>query len=474
MSYFPGKGVVTLADGGYATKCMSEEEQYKRPIRNINDLDERIGTVLLMADECVIRLMIYTLIANRMRLGPVWSVIVAPPSGGKSELLQALYDLPVVYPLSSLTPQTFISGIKLANGKSASLLDEIDNMTLVMKDLTTIVEMNKEDKKAIMGQFREIYDKRFDKAFGTGERKHWDGHVGMLGAITPAGAESFGAHGSMGERFIYYRMKQPDRQDVMMRAISNEAQNKEKLQLRMREAFNEYMEPRLEHIDKLTEEDLKAILGDEEMLKTLMGIADFATMARSDVPLDYKTGKVLYVHPHEMPTRFMLQLTGMAAGAMYSHKFDTDLAGNGSRKLDKLDVKLFSDIAWSSIPPHRADIINLLAEYKDGSTKAIAAKLGYETDVVRGWLTQLSALKLIYRDSSKSYGSDTWAMHDKWRTTVTGYKNIKKRDEGIEENAYGLSSEVPEEVSSTEKAEYEKLAQESIEWFENYDKDKQE
>jgi hypothetical protein len=446
------------------------EEQKLPKINTINQLNDRIGTVMLMADEGVIRLIVYTLLANRMRLGPVWSVIVAPPSGGKSELLQATYDLDMVYPLSSLTPQTFISGAHQTGGKSASLLDEIDNMTLVMKDLTTIVEMNKEDRKAIMGQFREIYDKRFDKAFGTGERKHWDGHVGMLGAITPAGADMFGSHGAMGERFIFYRMKQPDRIAVMHKALENEAGGKEKLQLRMRDAFSEYFEPRLANIDKLTEADVKAILSDKDTIDTVMGIADFATMARSDVPLDYKTGKVLYVHPHEMPTRFMLQLTGIACGGMYGHKFDAGVEGSVPGKLDRLDIKLMSDIAWGSIPPHRADIINLLAEYKEGSTKAIGARLGYETDVVRGWLTQLAALKLIQRDSTKVSGSDMWAMQDKWRDTISGYKSIKKRDESIEENAYGISAESEEpQISEAERDEYAKMSQESIEWFENYE-----
>jgi hypothetical protein len=318
-----------------------------------------------------------------------------------------------------------------------------------------------------MGQLREIYDKRFDKAFGTGERKHWDGHVGWLGAITPAGAEIFGGHGAMGERFIFYRMKQPDRIEVMRRAIFNEAHNKEKLQLRMRQAFCEFMDPRMADIDKLTDEDLKGILTDKDTLETVMGIANFATMARSDVPLDWKTGKVLYVHPHEMPTRFMLQLTAIAAAAMYSHKFDQNPK---AVKLDKLDIKLMSDIAWGSIQPHRADIINLLAEYKDGSTKAIGAKLGYETDIVRGWLTQLAALKLIERDSTKSFGSDVWAMNKKWRDIVCKYKNISPRAEGIEENAYAAGSDDSvQEVSAEEREQIEKMSQESLQWFDEYD-----
>jgi hypothetical protein len=411
---------------------MTEPEKLEKKLNmTIDELNTAIGKVLLMRDKCVVRLISYTLIANAMRLGPVWSLIVAPPSGGKSELIQATYDLDVVFPLSSLTSNTFISGMRSAQG-STSLLDELDSKTLVMKDLTTIVEMNQDERRAILSQLREIYDRRFSKAFGTGERKYWEGHMGFLAAITNKGAEVFGSRGAMGERFILYQFEQPDRMAVLSRAFENGAVDFEILQMNMREAFNTFMEPRLEDVENFDPKIRVALHSNKKLEEVIKNITDLATQARSTVERDYHTGKILYVHPLEMPTRFALQLTAIGSAAIYSHTFDPV----PSMTLDPLDIKLLTDIAWGSIPPQRAAVLELLAQYKDGATKDIAAKLGYETDVVREWLSDLAALKMISRNGTRGSSGDVWVCEDRWRSLITEYRKITKSDISIANEAY--------------------------------------
>jgi hypothetical protein len=386
-------------------------------------LEADFGEILIMADKGVLPLSCYTVLANRMKLGPVWVSIVAPPSGGKSELLASMFDMTdYIHPLSSLTPNTLISGIKLAGGKSASLLDDIIGKTVIMKDLTTIVEMSKEDRREILSQMREVYDRRFDKAFGTGEQKVWEGHVGWLGAITPEGQEIFGSRGAMGERFLFYRMKMPNRMDVLYRSAQNHANNMELMQLRLKACMNRWLEPMLIAADNMTDDDRKVIL-DVLTQDRVFKLAEFTTRARSSVRTHWKTGEVEYVHPAEMPTRFANQLTGIAGAALFSYKS----LGEVIEGLKKRDMNILADICWGSIPSHRADLVRILSEHKQGTTKAIAAKMGYETSIVRAWMMELAGLKIIKRQGGSS-GGDVWYMSDSDRNLVADYSGFVKKD----------------------------------------------
>jgi hypothetical protein len=51
-----------------------------------------------------------TVTANQLDGDPVWSLLVGPPGGGKSELLTALGALPDVYPAATLTEAALLSG----------------------------------------------------------------------------------------------------------------------------------------------------------------------------------------------------------------------------------------------------------------------------------------------------------------------------------------------------------------------------
>lgn len=400
------------------------------PITSIEELHKRFSQHLLLGDEHIIRLICAMSVANLAHYGPVWVCIVAPPSGGKSEIVQSLFDMDsYFYPLSSLTPQTLISGMKGAGGTSVSLLDELLDKVVVMKDLTTIVEMNKDERKAVLAQMREVYDQRFDKAFGTGERKNWEGHVGWLGAITPEGAEIFSSRGAMGERFIFYRMEMPDRMKVLYKAAENQSQNMEIVQAKMRGYFNEFLEPVLAHALTLPIEERKVVV-DADSKQQIFELANFATLARSTVRLHWKTNEVEYVHPPEMPIRFSNQLIGIVGGLFIIKRFYGQ-----EPKLEKADINMLAKICWGSIPSHRADVIRLLAKYKQGSTKAIGAELGYDTTIVRSWLMELAGLKIVYR-VSKSSGSDIWYMKEDQRELVCTYSGIKKLDVDIEEKDY--------------------------------------
>ena len=109
-----------------------------------------------------------------------------------------------MYPLSELTSKTFASGLE-THGENPSLLHRLTNEVLVLKDLTTVLEMYQEERQAILAQLREIYDGRFDKAWGTGKELHWQGRLGFLAGVTPIIDSYHSVLSVLGERFVLFR-----------------------------------------------------------------------------------------------------------------------------------------------------------------------------------------------------------------------------------------------------------------------------
>src|SRR5438132_812447 len=65
---------------------------------------------LYLPDPGALLTMLATVIANRAEGDPVWSVFVAPPGTGKSELLNGLSGLPDVHPAATITEPALLSG----------------------------------------------------------------------------------------------------------------------------------------------------------------------------------------------------------------------------------------------------------------------------------------------------------------------------------------------------------------------------
>jgi hypothetical protein len=145
----------------------------------------------LDSDE-IIDIALATHIANRFNADPMWMMIIGPPSNAKTEILRAFQRLESIYFLSSVTPQTFISGQNTTVGKgkktrkkNVSLLPELTGKTLILIDFTTILSMRHEPPDEILSQLREIYDGRIDKGFGTGATISWEGKIGVNSGMYP-------------------------------------------------------------------------------------------------------------------------------------------------------------------------------------------------------------------------------------------------------------------------------------------------
>lgn len=139
---------------------------------------------------------------------PIWMFIVAPPSSGKTEVINTFkycgypYDS-MAYYSSKFTPHSLISGMTTKNG-DPSLLKKFENnpMTLFLKDFSSVMGLRDNDKDEIYSSFRDIYDGYCSKDFGNGvERKYNDLNFSFIACCTPEIYDEAHNFNALGERF---------------------------------------------------------------------------------------------------------------------------------------------------------------------------------------------------------------------------------------------------------------------------------
>ncbi len=416
-------------------------------------LEQEVGKVLLLNDTGVVKMVVATIISNRMDLDPVWLLLIAPPSGGKTELIQAVSGLEFVFPISDLTVNTFASGQKKV-GKETSLLLKINNGVMAFKDFTSILSKPNDARADIMKQLREIYDGEYVKRTGTGDDITWRGKIGAIGGCTEVIYRYLEQLSAMGDRFIMYSINQPDRKEVSRRMMSN-ASNLPELRDHLRKCFTAF-------INKIL---LKIYDGEitieESMREDLLEVADFATRARSAVMTDFKTGAVDFVPVAEMPTRMTGQLYTLASAFIAINKANPDLkpkheAHNG--QLTKEETKLLFKTAFDSIPRTRRDALYPLAQYSQGvSTAGLATHLGLPSESVRKYLSQVNALGICTRKKDGGPQGDIWVMKQKWRDIMFKIEDLTPIEGALIGDESGYEKESDFDIIDQYKKESETL-----------------
>ena len=345
-----------------------------------DELEAVIKHYLLIADEGLIKIITATIICHRLPLEPVWLLIVAGPGGGKTELLSGLYDLNNVYPLSDLTPQTFLSGFKDPKG---SLLERLPpEVIIIMKDFTTVLEFPPEKQSQILAQFREIYDGSYGKEFGNAESRQWRGKMGFLAGVTPVIDRKQPIHQALGERFIKYRPTPANSMEVTRRAMENSG-NEKQMREDIRNAFTSY----IENLD-IPETAPEA---PQEYKDAVMHLAVFCAKARSAVQRESRGNhEIVDIPEPEHPTRLVKQLVNLlSALAVISGEFNKD------------DYRIIYKIGMDSLTAvRRLTIDYLFNNDSPQSLNDVAKATGYPPNSTRKQLEELQALKLVTGDSA--------------------------------------------------------------------------
>ena len=354
-------------------------------------LEAVINKWLLINDPGIIKILTACVLANRLPADPVWLFIVTASGGTKTELLRGLNKIENIYPISDLTPQTFLSGEK--SNKNASLLLRLPKeVTITMKDFTTVLTMHRDKRHAILSQLREIYDGQYKKEFGTGESKEWDGKLGFIAGVTSVIDQHYGVYQTLGERFIQYRPTQPDPIELSLKAISNSG-NEVQMREEIQDAFAKYVAS--------VEIPLEPMDVPEPIKQRIAHLSAFCVRGRSGVIREsYSTREIELIPEAELPTRLAKQLITLLCGLSLISGVFTDA-----------DYRLIYKIGMDTLPRNRRRAIeHLVAADKPQETAEVAHAIGYPNNSTRRVLEELHGLALINRRSQGQGAADLWEM----------------------------------------------------------------
>lgn len=380
-------------------------------------VDAAVRRWLVLEDHLLPVVPLVVAVANRLAGPPVWLMIVAPPSSGKSEVIRGVNSLAGVRHISSITSSTFASGMIPRSGsdKPPSLLERMEQKgqwLLTLKDFGTIQSVQRETRNEIFGQLREIYDGQFDATYGTGVEIDWEGKLGMLVGATPAVDRQYKWSAELGERFVQFRPVASDPEEVALKAVRASDEEAEKNQA-IKEAYRTAF-------DKIAPTADCAPEFSERRLALVAALARFTAAARRPVRHERGRGGFQVLEP-EGPARLAKVFAQLYKGALLC--FD----GN-----DRLALRVVSRIAVDCIPGRRGKLLRILAERSEGVTADVAAgRLKCDKETARTELKELRAIGLAA--SEKPAHTDIYSASDRlYEAAAEIYRNAKNREKALE------------------------------------------
>jgi hypothetical protein len=402
----------------------------------LTELKKEIEKYQYFEDTNIIDVSLATIIATRLKLGdPIWLVVIGPSSGGKSQILRplSLTDPKFIHRVDDLTESTFLSGAKGVG--EASLLNRIGPKgIIVMSDLTVLFSKAPESRSAIMSQFRMIYDGEMIKSTGNSDKPLvWKGHLGVIAGCTPSVYRHFEELADMGERFIYYRMK-----DFSPEKATSIAMNRTMFGKELDETLANLYADYIKEVVSTAEEHGPVTLS-EETNERIKAIATFAERVRTPISLNWD-GEIDRIPVAAMPMRVSLQLVAVAKAISIIRRHET-----GSTTLKEKDWLIIEWLGWSLANEEKRACMKVLGSIAYApyiNTSQVADKIGLSTAVTRNILQNLTAVGVVERTGSGEGLS--------WRIKNKADWEIVRRIEKIKEHLEVEEREVSEEEDNEE------------------------
>jgi Domain of unknown function (DUF3854) len=178
----------------------------------LSDVDAVFRKWLAQPDLEAVRVALAAVVANRMPGDPVWLLVVAPPSSGKTELLMATLGPPDVLLIGRVTCPALLSGTPTKEQHASAtggLLRQIgERGMLVSKDFGSVLAMKYDARAEVLQAMRDIYDGHYDRPIGADGGRHliWKGFCGFIAGCTEAIDSHHGVIAQLGDRFVTIRM----------------------------------------------------------------------------------------------------------------------------------------------------------------------------------------------------------------------------------------------------------------------------
>lgn len=405
----------------------SEAIEFNEEVRSISRLEEIWNEIFLTKDKGALRLFVTCVVANQLDLDPVWIQFIAPPSSGKTEMIDSLKYVtragkPLVFPISDLTVNTFASGAN-KGGKDSSLLKQFRPGSIVtMKDYTSMIAKEPIAQRTILSQFREIYDGEYVKRTGNNKNTVWSGKIGVIAGCTQVIYQQAEEFAAMGDRFVMYQIEQPDSLEALKKVYTNAKDGTfKKKKERFYYAMKSYLEWVFDHLDDYEETlDLSP-----STVEDLMTVVNFTTQVSSGIIVNSKKdNRVEFVPSKTMPMRMFKQGLSISKTGVFLNKLEAKHVGQtAGDDLTEIQLKSICKLAFDSIPITRRMALEIVTKYELGTTTAgLATALGYQTPVVAGWMAQLNGLGIVRRE--KDGVVDKWFLKQEHLQVMVKYQGI--------------------------------------------------
>jgi hypothetical protein len=349
-----------------------------------------------------------------------------------------------------LTEAALLSGTskkESAAGAKGGLLREIGDFGIVLcKDFGSVLSMHRDARGSLLAALREIYDGAWTRHVGTdgGRTLSWSGKIGLIAGCTPAIDSHHAVMGSMGERFVLFRLPQADADQQARRALSHAGR-----EIEMRAELVEAVETALRHADR----DAQRFRDDERLVR----LATLAVRCRSAVERDGYSREIIRIPDAEAPGRLALVLRRLL-DALAVVGCDEPMAWQVVTKvaLDSMEAT------------RRAAVEYVLAAPGPVTVMVVGETLGYPTSTTRRTLEDLAAHGMVVRQSRGQGKADLWEpsdfLRDRWPEpfpkcqehgkegvpeTSEGWKRRNGNEHAPEGPLFNLSSQRKEDFSET-------------------------
>lgn len=311
---------------------------------------------------------------------PPWLLVVGGSGAAKTETLMPLEGAGALIESTISGEAALISGTsrsERAKNANGGLLRRLGSSgTLVLKDFTSILSMNRDTRALVLAALREIYDGRWSRNLGTdgGQTLTWKGRIVLIGAVTTAWDSAHQVIATMGDRFVLVRLNSGQHRQSAGRQAMRNVNSEVAMRAELSKLVGELL--KVDH-DADAEIDL---LGPE--LDTLLSLADLVTRARTAVERDFQ-GDPVFAHALEMPTRYAKQLVQLVRGGLVLGMTREDAMSAAKR------------CGGDSMPPLRIDVLGDVAAHPWSRTADVVKRLQLPRKTVDRTLQELHLLGLL-------------------------------------------------------------------------------
>jgi hypothetical protein len=370
---------------------------------DLHDVEAAFQSTLHMPDLGALHVVLATVAGNRMSGDPIWTMLIGPPSSGKTEIVASLGDLADIHEVSTTTKAGILSGSTAAGGTGGLLFEIGSAGIIVFKDLTTLLSEPATTRNEVLAILREVYDGRVDRALGSGggQRITWRGHAGCIACSTEAVDTVDLA--AFGERWMRYRLSPLGDDDRFLSGLSvfeNQGLQRDRRDERARVVSRFFSS--LEIPDRPP----SLTAAEEDRLITL---SELGTRCRSAVVRDGWHRDVIeqVPAPEELP-RLLGQLSQLSAGLSPIGVDD----GQRWRLLTRCALD-----GMSSMRRHVLDV--LIKAGSDLATSSVAGRCALPPTSVRRHLQDLAAQGVVrfVGDDPERWQISSWTRERWWATT---------------------------------------------------------